>query len=72
MRHPQRLFSSASTLVLFSMAEQVAISVDSQPWEILGKHDCAQVDNAGGLLEVELQSPGASRCCLIELTATGQ
>lgn len=72
VRHPQRLFSSASTLVLFSMAEQVAISVDSQPWEVLGKHDCAQVDNAGGLLEVELQSPRASRCCLIELTATGQ
>ncbi|MCF5281769.1 HutD family protein, partial [Pseudomonas syringae] len=27
---------------------------------------------AGGLLEVELQSPRASRCCLIELTVTGQ
>jgi environmental stress-induced protein Ves len=68
VRQPQRLFSSANTLVLFSMAEQLAISVNSGLWEILGKHDCARVDNCGGLLEVELQAPGASRCCLIELT----
>ena len=68
VRQPQRLFSSAHTLVLFSMAEQVAISVNAGLWDILGKHDCARVDNPDGLLEVELQAPGASRCCLIELT----
>lgn len=71
VRQPQRLFSSATTLVLFSMAEQVAISVDTGLWDILGKHDCARVDNPGGLFEIELQSPGASRCCLIELTRIG-
>ncbi len=73
VRHPQRLFSSASTFVLFSVAEQVrAISVNGQAWEVLGKHDCAQVDNPDGLLEIELQSPRVSRCCLIELSSTGQ
>lgn len=71
VRQPQRLFSSASTCVLFSMAEQIALSVSGQPWEILGKHDCAQVDTTGGLTEIELQSSGASRCCLIELNAIG-
>ncbi|MCD5992276.1 HutD family protein [Pseudomonas sp. CDFA 602] len=72
VRQPQRLFSSADTLLLFSVAEQVAISVGGQPWDVLGKHDCAQVQHAGGLLEIELQSPRISRCCLIELNATGQ
>ncbi|RRV09329.1 HutD family protein [Pseudomonas sp. v388] len=69
VRQPQRLYSSADTLVLLSMAEQLAVSVNAGLWDILGKHDCARVDNAGGLLEIELQAPGASRCCLIELTA---
>ncbi|KTB83186.1 HutD/Ves family protein [Pseudomonas syringae] len=68
----QRLFSSASTFVVFSMAEQVAISVKGQVWEVLGTHDCALVDNTDGLLEIELQAPRVSRCCLIELAATGQ
>jgi len=72
VRQPQRLFSSANTLLLFSVAEQVAISVDGQAWDVLGKHDCAQVQNAEGMLEIELQSPRISRCCLIELNATGQ
>ncbi|MFJ4143297.1 HutD family protein [Pseudomonas sp. NPDC089734] len=69
VRQPQRLFSSASTLLLFSAAEQVGISVNEGHWEILGKYDCLQVENPGGLLEIELQAPSASRCCLIELSA---
>ncbi|WP_122315220.1 HutD family protein [Pseudomonas cichorii] len=69
VRQPQRLFSSASTLLLFSAAEQVGVSVNDGLWEILGRHDCLQVDNPGGLLEIELQAPSASRCCLIELNA---
>ena len=68
VRLPQRLFSSASTLLLFSVAEQVAVGVGNSPWEMLGKHDCLQVDNNQGLLEIELQAPSASRCCVIELS----
>ncbi|MBX8493063.1 HutD family protein [Pseudomonas cichorii] len=71
VRQPQRIFSSASTFLLFSVAEQIGVSVNEGPWEILGKHDCLQVDNPGSLLEIELQAPSASRCCLIELSALG-
>lgn len=70
VRQAQRFFSSATTLVLFSAAEQLAVSINTGLWDILGKHDCARVDNPGGLMEIELLSPGASRCCLIELTPT--
>lgn len=68
---PQRLFSSASVVLLFSAAQQVAISINDGLWEILGQHDCLRADNPGGLLEIELQAPGPSRCCLIELSAIG-
>ena len=66
---PQRLFSSASTLLLFSAAEQMAANMAEHPPQLLEKHDCLQLDNeAGALLEVVLYAPRASRCCLIELT----
>ena len=68
VRQPQRLFSSATTVLLFSVAEQLAVSVAGNPWEILGHHDCLHVDNNRSLLEIELQAPNASRCCLIELS----
>lgn len=72
VRQPQRLFSSASTVLLFSAAQQLASSVNDGPWEILGAHDCLRIDNPGTLLDIELQAPAASRCCLIELTALGE
>ena len=68
VRLPQRVFSSATTVLLFSVAEQLAVGVGDSPWELLGHHDCLQVDNNRGLLEIELQAPTASRCCMIELT----
>lgn len=67
----QRLFSSATVVLLFSAAQQVAISINQGLWEILGHHDCLRADSQGGLLEIELQAPSASRCCLIELSAIG-
>lgn len=72
VRQPQRLFSSAGTLLLFSTARQLASSVNDGPWEILGTHDCLRIDNPGALLDIELQAPAASRCCLIELVALGE
>lgn len=71
VRQPQRLFSSAHVVLLFSAAQQVAISINEGLWEILGHHDCLRADSQGGLLEIELQAPRASRCCLIELSAIG-
>jgi environmental stress-induced protein Ves len=65
---PQRLFSSATTLLLFSAAEQMAANMAEHPPQLLEKHDCLQLDNEPGqLLEVVLYAPRASRCCLIEL-----
>lgn len=71
-RQPWRLFSSADTLVLFSATERMAVSINAGPWSDLGEHDCVRMDNdAGGLMEIEVQSSGDSRYCLIELTRTG-
>jgi environmental stress-induced protein Ves len=65
---PQRLFTSASTLLLFSVAQQMAANLAEHPPQLLEKHDCLQLDNpTGELLEVVLYAPRASRCCLIEL-----
>ncbi|SQF94222.1 putative histidine utilization protein HutD [Paucimonas lemoignei] len=65
---PQRVFSSANTLLLFSAAEQMAANMAEHAPQLLEKHDCLQLDNeAGELMEVVLYAPRASRCCLIEL-----
>jgi len=56
---------------VFSAAEQMAANVGEHPPQLLERHDCLQLDNAdGSLLEVVLYAPRASRCCVIELTAT--
>jgi len=66
---PQRVFSSANTLLLFSAAEQMAANMAEHAPQLLEKHDCLQLDNeTGELMEVVLYAPRASRCCLIELT----
>ncbi|OCR26918.1 hypothetical protein AFK24_01975 [Pseudomonas syringae] len=65
---PQRLFTSAHTLLLFSIAQQMAANLGEHPPQLLEKHDCLQLDNeTGALQEVVLYAPKASRCCLIEL-----
>jgi environmental stress-induced protein Ves len=66
---PQRLFTSATTLLLFSAAEQMAANLAEHAPQLLEKHDCLQLDNpTGQLLEVVLYAPRASRCCMIELS----
>jgi environmental stress-induced protein Ves len=67
---PQRFFSSANVFVVFSAAEQMAANVGEHPPQLLGRHDCLQLENAeGALVEVVLYAPSASRVCIIELTA---
>jgi environmental stress-induced protein Ves len=61
---PQRLFSSAETVLLFSADEQVQVN-PGQGDERLGRHDCLQVETNRQLLEIQL----LGRCCLIELSA---
>ena len=59
----QRFFSSAGTVLVFSVSENLALTVVGN-CEHLGRHDCLQVDGNVELLEIA--SDGA--CCIIELT----
>lgn len=62
---PQRFFTSAGTVLVFSVAEGLSVSVGTTT-ETLGKHDCLQLDGNSELLEISV----SGSCCLIELTAT--
>ena len=58
----QRFFSTAQTLLVFSVADEVTVL-----GEKLGHYDCLQVDGNTELLEISV----TGRCCIIELTALG-
>ncbi|MGY2288784.1 HutD/Ves family protein [Pseudomonas sp. SDO528_S397] len=58
----QRFFSDAQTLLVFSVADEVKVL-----GEVLGHHDCLQLDGNTGLLDIAV----TGRCCVIELTARG-
>lgn len=55
----QRFFSTAQTVLVFSVADEVKV-LDQK----LGHHDCLQVDGNTDLLEVAV----SGRCCVIELS----
>ncbi|MDA8484569.1 HutD family protein [Pseudomonas resinovorans] len=61
-----KLFSSASTLLLFAAESGVSLTFDGQRSEVLGQHDCLHLETTGALAELKLDGTGA--CCLIELT----
>lgn len=56
----QHFFSAAQTLLVFSVADEVAVL-----GEVLSRHDCLQLDGNTELLDVSV----TGRCCVIELTA---
>jgi environmental stress-induced protein Ves len=60
----QRFFSAAGTLLVFSMAEALQVTVGNSDAQ-LGRHDCLQLDGNAGLMEVFSNGP----CCVIELIA---
>lgn len=60
-----RLFSAASTVLVFSAQAQLQVSIDGQLQSALGLYDCLQLSGNDRLLEVEV----LGRCCVIELTA---
>ena len=59
----QRFFSSAGTVLVFSISETLEVKVGNSASQ-LGRHDCLQLVGNIGLLEVSIR--GA--CCVIELT----
>lgn len=61
-----KLFSAASTVLLFAAEGGVSLSVDGQRSEVLGQHDCLHLETSGVLAEVTLAGNGGA-CCLIEL-----
>ena len=62
----QGFFTAASTLLVFSVSEQLTVTVDHDA-QLLGRHDCLQLDGNSAMLQVALN--GA--CCVIELIAQG-
>ncbi|MNJ36455.1 HutD [compost metagenome] len=60
----QRVFSSASTLLLFAAASQVEVTLAGQGEHRLGRYDCLQLQGNDSLQTLNVQG----RCCLIELT----
>ena len=60
----QRFFSSAGTVLVFSIAENLEVNAGNSVSQ-MGRHDCLQLDGNTGLLEVSSNGP----CCVIELTA---
>ena len=58
----QQFFSTAQTVLVFSVADEVKVL-----GEKLGHHDCLQVDGNTELLEISV----TGRCCIIELIARG-
>ena len=60
----QRVFSSASTLLLFAASSQVEVAVAGQGEHSLGRYDCLHLDANDSLQTLNIQG----RCCLIELS----
>lgn len=63
-----RLFSSASTVLLFAAEAGLKVSHGGAEADVLGRHDCLQLDTPGALGELVLRA-AAGICCLIELSA---
>ncbi len=61
-----KLFSAASTMLLFAAEGGVSLTLDGQAFELLGRHDCLHIETTSALAEAKLDGKGA--CCLIELT----
>ncbi len=58
-----RLYSSASTVLLFAAGSQVAVGVAGRETQRLGLYDCLRLEGNDELLGLEVQG----RFCLIEL-----
>jgi hypothetical protein len=58
----QRFFSSAGTVLVFSVSELLQVQVGDSTAQ-LGRHDCVQLDGNSELVEVSTNAA----CCVIEL-----
>ena len=65
---PTKLFSAASTLLIFSAQEALNLSVSGHSQQQLGLYDCVQLMDNQQLLELETDG----RCCVIELSGVSR
>jgi uncharacterized protein len=68
IKQPERLFSSATTLLLFSAGEDLRLCLQGDDCGVLGRYDSLCISGDRQLLELTLSAPGAVDCCLIELS----
>jgi environmental stress-induced protein Ves len=64
----QQLFSSSTTLLLFSACDDLELRVSERDCIRLGRYDCLHIESDAQLIELTLQADTAGNCCLIELT----
>ena len=67
LERSQRVFSSATVMLLFSAAEALEVRLDDGRCALLGRYDCLWIERAVGLAELQLQVDVAGACALIEL-----
>jgi len=58
-----RVYSSASTVLLFAASNQVEVALAGREAQRLGLYDCLRLEGNDELLGLDVQG----RCCLIEL-----
>ncbi|EIK96835.1 histidine utilization protein [Pseudomonas sp. M47T1] len=59
---PQRLFTAARTVLVFSVADTLTVKANTSA-QILGLYDCLQIET-DGLVELNIDG----QCCLIEIS----
>ena len=64
----QCLFSSASILLLFSVADGLPVQLDGVSCGVLERFDCLQIERDAGLAQLQIPAAGAGAYCLVELS----
>lgn len=67
LERPQRLFSSAPVVLVFSAAQALEVRLDEGGAAHLGRYDCLWIERGAELAGLQLQGADAGHCCLIEL-----
>ncbi|MFV3307227.1 HutD family protein [Pseudomonas sp. NY15181] len=67
LEQPQRFFSSAATLLLFSAAQGLELRRGGASLAEVGRYDCLRIEGEAELAAFELRAEAGGACCLIEL-----
>lgn len=67
LERPQRFFSSAATVLLFSAAQGLELCRDDAEVAVLDRYDCLHIEGEMDLAAYGLRAEAGGACCLIEL-----